>query len=56
MGTPFNSKCPGRYLADAELFIIVASVLKCFTIEPQPDATLPVRHEDLFTSEIVRFV
>ncbi|KAJ3489946.1 hypothetical protein NLI96_g1783 [Meripilus lineatus] len=46
-------KCPGRYLADAELFYIAASVLKWFTIKPQPGVVLPVRHEELFTSEIV---
>lgn len=43
-------KCAGRFLADAQLFITVASILKVFRIETSPETpnSRPA-YEDLFT-------
>lgn len=52
-----NRACPGRQLAEASLFIIVASLAAVFDIKPAKDASgqeVPVRDE--FTSGFVRFV
>ncbi|KAJ3477721.1 hypothetical protein NLI96_g10267 [Meripilus lineatus] len=46
-------KCPGRFLADAQLFLLVASVLKTYTIKPLPGKRVSQNPEGLFTTDCI---
>ena len=47
-------QCPGRAYADAQIFLVIANVLKLFTIGP-PAGNPTFRPEDIkYRSDIVR--
>lgn len=47
--------CSGRFLADGQLFILAATVLKVFDILPEPgSSTVKLAYEDLFTFGVER--
>lgn len=51
-----NRKCAGRFLADTQMFITVALVLKVFNIKPPPGASAAKpAYEDLFTCRLERW-
>ena len=52
-------KCAGRFIADAQLFITIASVLSLFDIAPEPGSNLEIKrpsYEELFTCRMERYV
>ena len=48
--------CPGRHFADSSLFLMIASILHVFVVEPELDKGRPVGHDIGVTTGLISYV